>query len=386
MSTFINTFQSKLPTVPTSIFSVMSKLAHEQNALNLSQGFPDFESDSKLIEMVNNAMKNGKNQYAPMPGIFSLRKAITEKMERLYGVSYDPATEVTITAGATQAIFTIIAAVIKKDDEVIIFKPAYDCYEPTIELFGGKTVAVQLDPEKFSINWNKVKELITDKTKMIIINTPHNPSGKVLSKEDMLQLESLLRDTNIFLLSDEVYEHIIFDGEKHQTAALFPALAERTFITASFGKTFHNTGWKVGYCIAPRELTKEFRKVHQFNVFSVHHPSQVALAAYLKEPNNYLGLSAFYQQKRDLFLSLIKDSKFKFIPSEGTYFQNLSYASISDERDVDFAKRLVSEFGIASIPLSVFNVDEQDDKMLRFCFAKKSDTLKRAAEILNRIS
>lgn len=385
MPSFKYQFQSKLPSVPTSIFSAMGKLATEQNALNLSQGFPDFESDSKLIEMVNVAMKNGKNQYAPMPGIFSLRKAITEKMERLYGVSYNPETEVTITAGATQAIFTIIAAMIKKDDEVIIFKPAYDCYEPTIELFGGKTISVQLNPEKFSINWNEVKQLISDKTRMIIINTPHNPSGRVLSKEDMLQLESLLKDTNIFLLSDEVYEHIIFDGEKHQTAALFPALAERTFITASFGKTFHNTGWKVGYCIAPSELTKEFRKVHQFNVFSVNHPTQVALAEYMKNPQNYLSLSNFYQEKRELFLSLIKDSRFEFTPSKGTYFQLLNFKNITDESDVDFAVRLTKEQKIAAIPISVFNENRYDSKVLRFCFAKTDETLKKAAEILNQI-
>lgn len=385
MPSFKYQFQSKLPTVPTSIFTVMGKLATEQNALNLSQGFPDFESDSKLIEMVNIAMKNGKNQYAPMPGIFSLRKAITKKMELLYGVSYDPETEVTITAGATQAIFTIIAAIIKKDDEVIIFKPAYDCYEPTIELFGGKTVAVQLNPEKFSINWNEVKQLISDKTRMIIINTPHNPSGRVLSKEDMLQLESLLKDTNIFLLSDEVYEHIIFDGEKHQTSALFPALVERTFITASFGKTFHNSGWKMGYCIAPSELTKEFRKVHQFNVFSVNHPTQVALAEYLNTPKNYLELGSFYQAKRDLFLNLIKDSRFKFTPSVGTYFQLLNFATITDESDYDFAVRLTKEQKIASIPISVFNENKYDSKVLRFCFAKTDETLKKAADILNQI-
>jgi methionine aminotransferase len=385
MSTFTKGFPSKLPEIPTSIFSVMSKLATQQNALNLSQGFPDFESDTKLIELVNNAMKNGKNQYAPMPGIFSLRKAIAEKMERLYGVSYNPETEITITAGATQAIFTIIAATVKKDDEVLIFKPAYDCYEPTIQLFGGKPIAVQLNSEEFLVNWKEVKQLISDKTRMIIINTPHNPSGRVLSRDDMLQLEEILRETNILLLSDEVYEHIIFDGEKHQTAALFPALAERTFITASFGKTFHNTGWKTGYCIAPSELTKEFRKVHQFNVFSVHHPTQVALAEYLQTPSNYLELGNFYQEKRDLFLSLIKDSRFEFTPSKGTYFQLLNFRNITEESDYNFAVRLTKEQKIASIPISVFNENKFDSKVLRFCFAKTNETLKRAAEILCKI-
>lgn len=377
--------QSKLPQVPTSIFAVMSGLAQEQNALNLSQGFPDFESDRKLIELVNKAMVNGNNQYAPMPGAFSLRQAISTKMESLYGVLYDTNTEITVTAGATQAIFTAIAATVKKGDEVIIFKPAYDCYEPTIELFGGKTISVQLDPEEFSIDWDEVKSLITSKTRMIIVNTPHNPSGRVLTPNDMLQLENLLRDTNIILLSDEVYEHIIFDGEKHQSAALFPALAERAFITASFGKTFHNTGWKMGYCIAPKYLMEEFKKVHQFNVFCVNHPIQIALAEYINIPSNYLELSNFYQKKRDLFLSLIKDSRFEFKPSKGTYFQLLNFKNITDENDYDFAVRLTKEKKIASVPISVFNEQNLDTKVLRFCFAKTDETIKEAAEILNRI-
>ncbi len=382
MPTYKFPFQSKLPEVPTSIFSIMSALAHKENALNLSQGFPDFESDKNLINMVAKAMAHGKNQYAPMPGIFSLRQAIANKMEHLYGVSYNPETEITVTAGATQAIFTAIAATIKKDDEVIIFKPAYDCYEPTIQLFGGKAVAVQLDPESFTIDWKLVKSLISEKTRMIIVNTPHNPSGRIVSAIDMLQLENILKDTNILLLSDEVYEHIIFDGELHQTAALYPALAERTFITASFGKTFHNTGWKVGYCLAPKELMAEFRKVHQFNVFSVHHPTQVALAEYLKTPNNYLQLNNFYQQKRDLFLSLIKDARFEFTPSKGTYFQLLNFKNITDESDYDFAIRLTKEQKIASVPISVFNENGLDTKVLRFCFAKTDETLIKAAKIL----
>ncbi len=375
-------FRSKLPEVPTSIFAVMSALANQHNAINLSQGFPNFNSDPKLIALVNKAMVSGHNQYAPMPGIFSLREAIAKKMENLYGVSYNPETEITITAGATQAIFTVLAATIKKNDEVLIFKPAYDCYEPTIELFGGKTIAVQLDPEDFTINWAAVKALITDKTKMIIINTPHNPSGNVLSREDMLQLEALLKDTNILLLSDEVYEHIIFDGEKHQTAALYPALAERAFITASFGKTFHNTGWKTGYCMAPAEMMKEFRKVHQFNVFSVNHPIQVALAEYIKTPENYLELGPFYQKKRDLFLSCMKASRFEFKPSKGTYFQLMSFKNITDESDFDFAVRLTKEKKVASIPISVFNEQHYDTKVLRFCFAKTDESLRKAAEIL----
>ena len=382
MPTYKNNFSSKLPAVPTSIFSVMSGLAVKHNALNLSQGFPDFESSPELINLVHKAMINGKNQYAPMPGIYSLRKAISEKVEKLYGVTYNPDTEITVTAGATQAIFTVIAATVKKGDEVIIFKPAYDCYEPTIKLFGGKVVSVQLNPESFKINWEEVKSLISPNTKMVIINSPHNPSGQVLSKSDMLQLATILQDTSIILLSDEVYEHIIFDEENHQSAALFSGLAERTFITASFGKTFHNTGWKVGYCLAPKVLMEEFRKVHQFNVFSVNHPTQVALAAYLNEPSNYLGLSSFYQHKRDLFLSLIKNSKFEFSPAKGTYFQLLNFNKISFENDYDFAVRLINEFKIAAIPISVFNEGDLDTKVLRFCFAKRDETIKKAAEIL----
>ena len=375
-------FNSKLPNVKTTIFTVIGKLATEYNAINLSQGFPDFNTSKELIDLVNISMMKGNNQYAPMPGIYSLRQAISQKIETLYGVTYNPETEITITAGATQAIFTAIAACIKKNDEVIIFKPAYDCYEPAIELFGGKSVAIQFDPEEFKIDWQKVKGLINAKTKMIIINTPHNPSGRILSYDDMIQLEALLKNTNILLLSDEVYEHIIFDGEKHQTAALFPELSERAFITFSFGKTFHNTGWKLGYCIAPVELTKEFRKVHQYNVFSVNHPMQVALTNYIRSPQNYLELSSFYQEKRDLFLSLIKDSRFKFTPSNGTYFQLLNFASITDEYDHDFAVRLIKEKKIASIPVSEFNVNNYDSKVLRFCFAKTDDTLKRAADVL----
>ncbi|MFD1294940.1 methionine aminotransferase [Lutibacter holmesii] len=385
MPTYQSKIQSKLPEVSTSIFSVMSGLAAAHQALNLSQGFPDFESDPKLIALQHKAMLSNKNQYAPMPGIFDLRKEISKKMELLYGVSYHPETEITVTAGATQAIFTAIAATIKKDDEVIIFKPAYDSYEPSIRVFGGKVISYQIDPETFEINWVEVEQLITSKTKMVIINTPHNPSGQIMAKNDMKQLERILKGTNIVLLSDEVYEHIIFDGEQHQTAALFPALAERTFITASFGKTFHNTGWKVGYCLAPSNLMAEFRKVHQFNVFSVHHPTQVALAQYLKTPTNYLELNSFYQKKRDLFLSLLKESRFKFVPSKGTYFQLLNFKEITSESDFDFAMRLTKEQKIASIPISVFNKHHLDTHVLRFCFAKTDDTLKKAAEILCNI-
>lgn len=378
-------FESKLPEVKTSIFTVMSLMCQQENALNLSQGFPDFPSDSHLMDLVYKAMKDGKNQYAPMQGIFSLRKAIADKTELLYGVSYDPKTEITITAGATQAIFTALSAVVQAGDEVIIFKPAYDCYEPTIELLGATPISIQLDPEEFKIDFEVLKSKISDRTKLIIINTPHNPSGKIISKEEMMRLESLLSNTNILLLSDEVYEHIIFDEKEHQSAARFPGLKERAFITASFGKTFHNTGWKLGYCMAPKALMSEFRKVHQFNVFSVHHPSQVALATYLQDKNNYLELGNFYQKKRDLFLNLITDSRFDFVPSEGTYFQVLNYKNISGESDVELAERLVKDHKIGSIPISAFNEQGFDTYVLRFCFAKTDETLEKAAEILCKI-
>jgi len=376
---------SKLPNVGTTIFTVMSALANKHNAINLSQGFPDFKSDQKLIDLVSKAMNKGYNQYSPMPGRIELRQIISKKIESLYNASYNPETEITITAGATQAIFTIISTFIRPNDEVIIFKPAYDSYEPTIKLNGGKVISIQLKAPFFKVDWKEVKENITPNTKMVIINTPQNPSGNVFSKVDMLQLQALLEGTNILVLSDEVYEHIIFDKGEHQSISTFPDLKTRSFAVASFGKTFHNTGWKVGYCCAPKELMDEFRKVHQFAVFCVNHPVQKALETYLKEPKHYLELSEFYQQKRDLFLSLIKNSKFKFIPTQGTYFQLLDYSNITQENDVDFAKRLTIENGLASIPMSVFNKDGLDQKLLRFCFAKTDDTLKKATDILNQI-
>jgi len=376
---------SKLPKVTTSIFAVMSKMASEYNALNLSQGFPDFKSDPILIDLVTQAMKNGYNQYAPMPGDIVLREQISLKTISLYNKFYNPETEITITSGATQAIFTAIAAIIKQGDEVVIFTPAYDCYQPTIELFGGKTIPIQLIPPLFTLDWDEIDEKITNNTKLIIINTPHNPSGMMFSENDMIHLQSLVEKYDLLVISDEVYEHIIFDGNIHQSAVKFPQLASRTFITVSFGKTFHNTGWKIGYCMAPESLMTEFKKVHQFNVFSVNTPIQKALAHYLKTPNHYLRLSSFYQQKRDLFLDLIKDSGFKFIPSHGTYFQMLDYSEISDESDISFAERLTKENKIATIPISVFNTNREDFKQIRICFAKTEETLKKAANILNSI-
>jgi methionine aminotransferase len=376
---------SKLPNVGTTIFSVMSALANEHNALNLSQGFPNYPSSQKLNDSVTNAMNNGYNQYAPMAGNLDLRIAISNKYELLYKSTYHPEKEITVTAGATQAIYTIVSTFIRPTDEVILFKPAYDCYQPAIEINGGKTIPIQLSAPDYKVHWHEVASKISSKTKMIIINSPHNPSGTIWSKGDMLQLQKLTKDTNIIVLSDEVYEHIIFDEEQHQSACLFENLKQRSFITASFGKTFHNTGWKIGYCCAPNHLMSEFRKVHQFNVFSVNHPAQKGIADYMQDAETYLGLNSFFQHKRDLFLSLISESKFKFKPSKGTYFQVLDYSNITDEYDVDFAKRLTKEFKIASIPLSVFNEKNKDDKVLRFCFAKTDETLVKASEILCRI-
>ncbi|MGB5820101.1 MAG: methionine aminotransferase [Saonia sp.] len=385
MPTFSNKITSKLPKVQTTIFTTMGKLAAQHNAINLSQGFPNFEPDPALLDLVDNAMKAGYNQYAPMAGIFSLREAISEKIEALYGVSYHPESEITVTAGATQAIFTIISSFITIGDEVIVFKPAYDCYEPAIELHGGIPICIQLKGKDFTIDWNDFQNKIGPRTKMVIINTPHNPSGTMLSKADMLRLQEILKATDIIVISDEVYEHIVFDGRLHESAAKYGDLASKSFICASFGKTFHTTGWKLGYCAGPKELMHEFRKTHQYNVFCVNHPIQRALATYIKKPENYLGLGSFYQEKRDFFLSAIADSRFKPIPSQGTYFQLLDYSEITDEADIHFAKKLTIEDKVASIPISVFNMDQRDDHLLRFCFAKTTDTLKKAAEILRNI-
>ena len=377
---------SKLPNIETSIFAKMSKMAAEHNALNLSQGFPNFPSDPVLNALVDQAMRDGFNQYAPMQGDFDLRMEISKKIENLHNHFYNPETEITITAGATQAIFTVIAATISKNDEVIIFTPAYDCYAPTVELFGGKVAPIQLKPPFYTVDWQEVADKISSKTKMIIINSPHNPSGMLFSEEDMLQLQNLAEKNDLLVLSDEVYEHIIFDGNVHQSASRFEALAARSFITASFGKTFHNTGWKIGYCTAPKTLMKEFQKVHQFVVFCVNHPFQKAFATYLKDASHYLKLSDFYQQKRDFFLHLMEGSKFKIIPSRGTYFQMLDFSEISKESDIAFAERLTKKFKIATIPTSVFNESGKDFKQIRVCFAKTDETLAEAATILKKIN
>lgn len=361
-------------------------MAADHNAINLSQGFPNFPSDPVLNALVDDAMREGFNQYAPMAGDFELRMEISKKIENLHNHFYNPETEITITAGATQAIFTIIAATISKGDEVIIFTPAYDCYVPTVELFGGKVVPIQLKPPFYEVDWQEVADKISSKTKMIIINSPHNPSGMLLSEDDMLELQRLTEINDLLVLSDEVYEHIIFDGNIHQSASKFEALANRSFITASFGKTFHNTGWKIGYCAAPEYLMKEFQKVHQFIVFSVNHPFQKAFATYLKDANHYLKLSNFYQQKRDFFLHLMDGSNFKIIPSKGTYFQMLDFSEISNESDIAFAERLTKEFKVATIPTSVFNEGGKDYKQIRVCFAKTDETLIKATAILKGIN
>lgn len=376
---------SKLPHLGTTIFTVMSALANKHNAINLSQGFPNYPSSQKLNDLVSNAMNNGFNQYAPMAGHLELRVAISNKYDLLYKSTYHPEKEITVTAGATQAIYTSISAFVHQNDEVIIFKPAYDCYQPAIEINGGKTISIQLSAPQYKVDWTEVASKISTRTKMIIINSPHNPSGTIWSKSDMLELQRLTANTDIIVLSDEVYEHIVFDNEKHQSICLFDDLKQRSFITASFGKTFHNTGWKVGYCCAPEALMQEFRKVHQFNVFSVNHPVQKGIADFMLDANTYLGLNSFFQKKRDLFLNLIADSRFKFTPSQGTYFQVLDYSEITSENDVELAKRLTKDFKIASIPLSVFNENNLDDKVLRFCFAKTDETLIQAADILCKI-
>lgn len=385
MPRFSGSYRSKLPKVETTIFTKMSQLATEQQAINLSQGFPDFNCSPELIELVSFYMKSGYNQYAHMAGYIGLREAISQKVKKLYGTYYNPETEITITAGGTQAIFTAIESIITEGDEVIIFTPAYDCFEPAVELNGGKVIFIQLKLPEYTIDWELVKKVISQKTKMIIINSPHNPTGGVLKEDDLMQLEKIIGNTDIILLSDEVYEHIVFDGLQHQSASRFPNLANRSFIISSFGKTFHTTGWKVGYCLAPENLMKEFRKAHQYIVFSVNTPVQFALAEFLKYEAAYLDLSNFYQQKRDLFLKLIDKSRFSFIPSKGTYFQLLKYDKISSESDVDFSVRLTKENKIASIPVSVFYQKKVDEKVLRFCFAKDDETLYRAAEIINAI-
>lgn len=376
--------ESKLPRVGTTIFTVMSALATEVGAVNLGQGFPDFECDPALVDAVTQAMKSGLNQYPPMTGLPSLRRAIADKVQTLYGHAYDQDTEITVTAGATQAIFTALLAIVRAGDEVIVIEPSYDSYIPNILLAGGTPVRVPMTSD-FRIDWDRIDAAITPKTRAILVNSPHNPSGTTLSDADMRRLESIALARNLFVISDEVYEHMVFDGQPHQSACRFPALAARSFVISSFGKTYHVTGWKVAYCAAPAALSAEFRKVHQFNVFTVNTPVQQGLADYMKDPEPYLGLSAFYQRKRDLFRNGLASTRFRLLPCEGTYFQLVDYRAISDLPEAAFAKWLTRETGVAAIPLSAFYDEPAEHGIVRFCFAKRDETLQLALERLARL-
>lgn len=376
---------SKLPAVGTTIFTVMSTLAAEHGAVNLGQGFPDFDCAPELIQAVTTAMNQGHNQYPPMPGVPMLRDAIAAKIEALYGHRYRPADEITVTAGATQAIITAILAVVHAGDEVIVLEPCYDSYGPNIELAGGVVVRVPLTPHSFRPDFAKIAAALTPRTRAIIINTPHNPSGTVWTREDMLALQALLAPTEVLLISDEVYEHMVFDGQLHQSAARFPGLAARAFIVSSFGKTYHVTGWKVGYVAAPASLMAEFRKVHQFNVFTVNTPMQHGLAHYMADPAPHLNLPAFYQRKRDLFRQGLQATRFKLLPCEGSYFQCVDISDVSPLGEADFCKWLTAEIGVAAIPLSAFYGDGFDQRVVRFCFAKKDETLQAALSRLAKL-
>jgi len=376
---------TKLPAVGTTIFTVMSALAAETQAVNLGQGFPDFHCDPKLLDAVTAAMAAGHNQYPPMPGIPALREAVSAKIAALYGRSYSAATEITLTAGATQAIITAVLAIVRPGDEVIVLEPCYDSYVPNIELAGGTVVRVPLTPGTFRPDFDKIAAALSSRTRAIIVNTPHNPSATVWTEAEMRQLEALLAPTDVFVISDEVYEHMVYDGARHESAARFPGLAARSFIVSSFGKTYHVTGWKVGYVAAPASLTAEFRKVHQFNVFTVNTPMQHALASYMADPAPYLDLSAFYQRKRDLFAEGLARTRFKLLPSGGTYFQCVDIGEVSDLGEADFCQWLTREIGVAAIPLSAFYGNEFDQRVVRFCFAKKDETLRTALDRLAKL-
>jgi len=375
---------SKLPKVGTTIFSTMSALAKEHQAINLSQGFPDFDCQPKLQELAQKYLRGGYNQYAPMPGTIELRVTISEILNTCYGATYHPESEITVTAGATQAIFTAISAYLRAGEEAIVFEPAYDCYIPAIELQGAKAVSIEMEQPGFTINWPIVESKINSKTRLIIINSPHNPSGTTLTAKDLTELERIVQGKNIIVISDEVYEHMCFDGV-HQSVARFKTLLQQSVLVSSFGKTVHTTGWKIGYVAAPEYLMKEFKKVHQFLVFAVNHPLQLALAEFLSDKSTYLELSTFYRQKRDLFRKLLLASRLKLTDCTGTYFQLADYSAISDEADTEFAIRLTKEYKLAAIPLSVFYSSKKQQHLLRFCFAKKNETLEKAAEILSKI-
>jgi methionine aminotransferase len=385
MHPFPTPISTKLPGTGTSIFAVMSQLAVENRAINLSQGFPDFDVSAELIEKINFFMKKGFNQYAPMPGVPALRQAISRKALETYGLDYDADREVTVTAGATQAIYTAVSAIIRPGDEAIILEPAYDSYGPAVRLNGGIPRYSQLRIPGFGIDWDQVNELVNGKTRTIIINTPHNPTGSVLSADDMTMLQDFADRHDLVVISDEVYEHLIYEGLVHQSACRFPRLASRSFVIGSFGKTFHATGWKMGYVLAPEKLTEELRKVHQFLVFSCNTPIQHAIAEYMADSRHYTGLGGFYQEKRDLLVDLLKGSRFRIIPSFGTYFQLVDYSAISDEPEFEFAVRVTREHGVATIPISSFYGSGLNNRTLRLCFAKKEETLREAASRLCKI-
>ena len=373
---------SKLPAVGNSIFTTMTQLAQQHGAINLSQGFPDFSCPPALAELVCYYTQNGYNQYAPMAGLLALREKISFKTQLLYGIAPNPETEITVTSGATEALFAAIAAVVRPGDEVIVLEPAYDSYVPAIMLNGGKPVFVPLAFPDFTIDWDLVKQRLTPKTRLLIINSPHNPTGAIIGAADLRHLAALVQNKDLYIISDEVYEHMVFDGQQHQSLLQHPELADRSFVISSFGKTYHTTGWKVGYCVAPPVLTQEFRKIHQYLTFSTVTPIQYALADYLDYTEHYLGLPDFYEQKRNLFCQLVSGSRFTLVPSAGTYFQLLRYEAITTELDLEFAKRLTKEIGVAAIPISVFYHNSQDHQVLRFCFAKNENTLQEAARRL----
>lgn len=381
----IPTIQSKLPNVGTTIFTVMSVLANEHKAINLGQGFPDYQMNEELIALVNKAMQAGYNQYVHMNGLPALREQLAEKIEGLYSTKINGDTEITITPGGTYAIYTALTTILQPGDEVIVFEPAYDSYIPNIEINGAVPVLIPLVYPDYKIDWGLVKQKITAKTKLIMLNTPHNPTGAVLGADDIVQLQNIVQGTGIFILSDEVYEHLIFDGKKHESMLRYPNLYERSFVCFSFGKVYNCTGWKLGYCVAPPNLMKEFRKVHQFNCFTCNSPVQFALAEFLKQKENYLQLGAFLQQKRDFLKTLMQQTKFKVLPSYGSYFQLYSYAGITDESEKDFAIRLTKEYGVATIPTSAFYKNGEDNKVLRFCFSKNEATLEEAAKRLMKL-
>jgi len=376
---------SKLPHVGTTIFTVMSALATEHNAVNLGQGFPDYPMSEELIGLVDDAMKKGFNQYVPMQGYMPLREALAEKIQYLYKTVIDPTTQVTVTPGGTYAIYTALTTVLQPGDEVIIFEPAYDSYIPNVEVNGAIPVLIDLKFPEYKIDWTEVRKKISPKTKVIMINSPHNPTGAVLMEEDINELRSIVKDKNIFICSDEVYEHLIFDNIPHQSILRYPDLVERSFVCFSFGKVYHCTGWKLGYCVSSAELMKEFRKVHQFNCFSCNSPQQVALSKFLSNKDSFLSLPSFMQQKRDYFINLMRDTKFRLLESKGSYFICATYDRISDEGDKEFSIRITKEYGVTTIPVSVFYRAETDNKVVRFCFAKRNDTLEAAAEKLTKI-